>query len=86
MNYKKYKIIFYDPTGHTGWMTDDEIYNFEPEECVIEAYVYSKDKKFIQTFASYTTNKETGDTDFGDCNVLSTACVKSMKRIYEKHK
>jgi len=81
MNYKKYKIIFLDPTGNSGWMTEDELYDFLPEECVIEAYVYSKDKKFIHTFASYTTNKETGDIDFGDCNVLPTACIKSMKRI-----
>ena len=81
MNYNKYKITFYDPTGTSGWLTEDELYDFLPEECVIEAYVYSKDKKFIHTFASYTTNKETGDTDFGDCNVLPTACVKSIKRI-----
>ena len=81
MNYKKYKIIFYDPTGTTGWLTEDELYNFEPEECVIEAYVYSKDKKFITTFASYTTNKDTGKMEFGDANVIPTACVKSMRKI-----
>ena len=81
MNYKKYKITCLDTTGHTGWMDEDEIYNFECEECVIEAYVYSKDKKFIQTFASYTANKDTGDTEFGDCNVLPTDCVIKMKRI-----
>ena len=81
MNYKKYKITWLDPTGHTGWMDEDELYNFEPEECVIEAYVYSKDKKFVHTFASYTSNKETGETEFGDCNVLPTACIKSIKRI-----
>ena len=81
MNYKKYKITWFDPTGSTGWLTEDELYDFLPEECVIEAYVYSKDKKFVKTFASYTTNKETGNLDFGDCNVLPTACVKSMKRI-----
>jgi len=86
MKFKKYKIIFFDPTGNSGWMTEDELYNFEPEECIIEAYVYSKDRQFVHTFASYTTNKDTGDTDYGDCNVLPTTCVKSMKRIYEKHK
>ena len=81
MNYKKYKIIFLDPTGHTGWLTEDELYNFEPEECVLEAYVYSKDKKFVTTFASYTTNKDTGDMEFGDANVIPRACVKSMRKI-----
>ena len=86
MKFKKYKITFYDPTGNSGWMTEDELYNFEPEECVIEAYVYSRDKKFVITFASYTTNKETGDTDFGDANCIPTACIKSIKRIYEKSK
>ena len=81
MNYKKWKIVFYDPTGHTGRLTEDELYNFEPEECVIEAYVYSKDKKFVKTFASYTNNTDTDEMEFGDCNVIPTACIKSMRKI-----
>ena len=81
MKFKKYKIIFLDPTGHTGWLSEDELYDFEPEECVIEAYVYSKDKKFVTTFASYTTNKDTEEIEFGDANVIPTACIKSMRKI-----
>ena len=81
MNYKKYKIIFLDPTGHTGCLSEDELYDFEPEECVIEAYVYSKDKKFVITFASYTNNTDTDEMEFGDCNVIPTACIKSMRKI-----
>lgn len=81
MKFKKYKITFFDPTGHSGWITEEELDEFIPEECVIEAYVYSKDKKFIRTFSSYTTNKETNETDYGDCNVLPIACVKKMEKI-----
>ena len=45
MKYKKYKIVFLDPTANSGWQSEKELKEFTPEECVIEAYVYSKDKK-----------------------------------------
>ena len=86
MKFKKYKITFYDPTGNSGWMTEDELYNFEPEECVIEAYVYSKGKKTVKTFASYSINKDDKEFTFADTNVLPRATIKSMRRIYEKLK
>ena len=53
MKYKKYKIVFLDPTANSGWQSEKELKEFTPEECVIEAYVYSKDKKIVKTFASY---------------------------------
>ena len=81
MKYKKYKIIWVDPTGDTGWHTTDELDEFECEECVIEAYVYSKDKEYIKTFASYSINQETGVMTYGDVNVLPMSCVKTIKAI-----
>ena len=80
MKYKKYKIIWIDPTGDTGWHTADDIEEFECEECIIEAYVFSKDSKWVKTFASYSKGK-TGEMTFGDVNVLPRKTIKSMKEI-----
>ena len=45
MKYKKYKIVFLDPTANSGWQSEKELKEFTPEECVIEAYVILKIKK-----------------------------------------
>ena len=79
--YQKYKITWHDPTANSEWQTKKDLQEFTPEECVIEAYVYSKDKKFVKTFASYTNNTDTDEMEFGDCNVIPTACIKSMRKI-----
>jgi len=81
MKYKKYKVTFLDPTGNSEWHTEEEVQEFVPEECVIEAYVYSKDKEYIKTFASYSINQETGVMTYGDVNVLPMSCVKTIKAI-----
>jgi len=86
MKYNKYRITFLDPTGDSGWQSEQELKEFTPEECVIEAYVYSKDKKTVKTFASYSINKDDKEFTFADTNVLPRATIKSMRRIYEKLK
>ena len=86
MKYKKYKIVFLDPTANSGWQSEKELKEITPEECVIEAYVYSKDKKIVKTFASYSINKDDKEITFADTNVLPRATIKSMRRIYEKLK
>ena len=80
MKYKKYKITWVDPTGDSGWHTTKELDEFTPEECVIEAYVYYRDKHLVKTFASYSISK-TGEITFGDVNALPRACIKSMSKI-----
>lgn len=80
MKYKKYKITWIDPTGDSGWHSAEDLDEFECEDCVIEAYVYYKDKKKVKTFASYSISKK-GEMTFGDVNVLPTATIKSMKAI-----
>lgn len=80
MKYKKYKITWIDPTGDSGWHSSEDLDEFECEDCVIEAYVYYKDKKTVKTFASYSISKK-GEMTFGDVNVLPTATIKSMKVI-----
>ena len=84
--YQKYKITWHDPTANSEWQTKKDLQEFTPEECVIEAYVYSKDKKIVKTFASYSINKDDKEITFADTNVLPRATIKSMRRIYEKLK
>lgn len=81
MKYKKYKITFYDPTGDSGWHTEDELDEFTPEECVIEAYVFNKGKKFITTFASYSKSKGTDELAFADVNAIPRGCIIQMEKI-----
>ena len=86
MKYKKYRIVFLDPTATVVGNQKKNLKEFTPEECVIEAYVYSKDKKTVKTFASYSINKDDKEITFADTNVLPRATIKSMRRIYEKLK
>ena len=79
--YKKYKIVFIDPTGDTGWCDEKEFENFNPDHCVIEGYVFSKDNKFVRTFASYSVDEHFRITSFGDRNVLPTCCIVEMTLI-----
>ena len=44
---------------------------------VTQAYSFSKDKKFIRTFASY----EEGDELFSDRNVFPRGCVVKMEKV-----
>jgi hypothetical protein len=76
--YKKYKIVFIDPTGDTGWCDEKEFENFNPDHCVIEGYVFSKNNKFVRTFASYSVDEHFRITSFGDRNVLPTNCIVKM--------
>ena len=55
--YYFYSIKFADPTGDSGWHTSDELKKFEPSIMVSQAYIFSKDKKFIKTFSSPDTIK-----------------------------
>tara|TARA_B110000503_G_scaffold129538_1_gene201860 strand:+ start:125 stop:373 length:249 start_codon:yes stop_codon:yes gene_type:complete len=81
MKYKKFKIVWSDPTGDSAWHTAEEVESFFPEQCVIEAYVFSKDKKYIRTFASYSISQDGNDMTFGDVNVLPMSCVLEIKAI-----
>lgn len=76
--YKKYKIVFIDPTGDTGWADKEQFENFNPDHCVIEGYVFNKDKNFVRTFASYSVDEHFRITSFGDRNVLPTSCIVKM--------
>ena len=59
--YKKYKIVFIDPTGDTGWADRHDFEKFFPEHCVIEGFIFSKNKQFVRTFASYSVDEHSDD-------------------------
>ena len=75
--YNFYTIIWVDPTGDSGHATADEFAKFKASTMVTQAYLFSKDKKFIRTFASY----EEGDELFSDRNIFPTGCVIKMEKV-----
>jgi len=49
----------------------------KPALMTTTGYVYSKDNKYLKTFASYDENEES----FSDRNVFPIGCIKHMKKI-----
>ena len=75
--YYFYSIKWLDILGDSGHCTAQEFNNMKPAEMNTTGYVYSKDKKYLKTFAGYDENEE----QFSDRNVFPIGCVKEMKRI-----
>jgi|TARA_R100001443_G_scaffold563_4_gene2294 hypothetical protein len=72
-----YSITWLDITGDSGHATSEEFLKFKPSVMVTQAYLFSKDKKNVKTFASY----EEGDELFSDRNVFPKGCIVKMERI-----
>ncbi len=75
--YYFYSITWLDITGDSGHATADDFSKFKPSVMVTQAYLFSKDKKNIKTFASY----EEGDELFSDRNVFPKGCIVKMEKI-----
>jgi|TARA_R100001463_G_scaffold80546_1_gene134984 hypothetical protein len=75
--YYFYSITWLDITGDSGHATSEEFLKFKPSVMVTQAYLFSKDKKNIKTFASY----EEGDELFSDRNVFPKGCIVKMEKI-----
>ena len=80
--YKKKKYFLYsikwlDILGDSGHADADEFSKMQPAKMITQAYVFSKDRKYVRTFASYDENEES----FSDRNVFPTGVIISMKRI-----
>ena len=50
---------------------------FLPSIMVTHAYMFSKDRKYVRTFASY----EEGDELFSDRNVFPIGCIVKMEKV-----
>ena len=77
---KKYyfcKITWDDILGDSGHADVDEFYKMNPARMVTHAYIFSKDKKLLRTFASYDTSQES----FSDRNVIPIGCVVKIEKI-----
>jgi len=79
-NNKKYyfcRVHWVDITGESGHLTAEEFDKFEASTMITHGYVYSKDKKFLKTFASYDEKEEV----FSDTNVYPIGCVLKIEKI-----
>ena len=75
--YYFYKITWADITGDAGHATSFDFMGFMPSIMVTHAYMFSKDRKHVRTFASY----EEGDELFSDRNVFPRGCVIKMEKV-----
>jgi hypothetical protein len=63
--YYFYKITWIDITGDAGHATAEEFDKFDASTMTTMGYVYSKNRKFLKTFASYDNKDEV----FSDRNI-----------------
>ena len=75
--YYFYKITWVDITGDAGHADLHTAEGFMPSVMVTHAYLFSRDKKNIRTFASY----EEGDELFSDRNVFPIGCITKMEKV-----
>ena len=75
--YYFYSITWLDITGDSGHSTAEEFMKFKPSVMVTQAYLFSKDKKNVRTFASY----EQGDELFSDRNVFPRCSIIKMEKV-----
>ena len=75
--YYFYKITWLDITGDAGHASSFDFMGFMPSIMVTHAYMFSKDRKYVRTFASY----EEGDELFSDRNVFPIGCILKMEKV-----
>jgi hypothetical protein len=75
--YYFYKITWVDITGDAGHATAEEFDEFEASTLTTMGYVYSKDGKFLKTFASYDNKDEV----FSDRNIYPIGCILKMEKV-----
>jgi len=75
--YYFYRISWVDITGDAGHATEEEFDSFQASTMTTLAYIYSKDKKFLKTFASYDDKDEV----FSDRNIFPIGCILKLEKI-----
>jgi hypothetical protein len=75
--YYFYKITWFDILGDSGHATIEDFDKMQIATMVTQAYVYSKDRKFLKTFASYDDNEAV----FSDRNIFPVGCIVKMERM-----
>jgi hypothetical protein len=80
INKKRYyfhKITWLDIVGDSGHATLEEFMKLTPAVMISYGYIFSKDKNYIRSFASYDSKEEA----FSDRNVYPTGCVIKLEKI-----
>ena len=75
--YYFYSITWEDITADGGHANSEEFSKFKPSVMVTQAYLFSKDHKYVRTFASYEQNEDL----FSDLNVFPRSCIVKMEKI-----
>ena len=75
--YYFHRIVWLDILGDSGHASGDEFNSMKPAEMVSYGYVFYKDSKVVQTFASYDSREES----FSDRNVFPRGCIVRLERI-----
>ena len=75
--YYFYKITWLDIVGDSGHATLEEFMKLTPAVMISYGYIFSKDKNYIRSFASYDNKEEA----FSDRNVYPTGCVIKLEKI-----
>ena len=75
--YYFYKIKWQDILGDSGHSSAKEFDSMKPAIMITFGYMFSKDRKYLKTFAYYDDREES----FSDRNVFTMGCVLEMKRI-----
>jgi hypothetical protein len=75
--YYFYKITWADITGDSSHADLHTAEGMMPSIMVTHAYLLSKDKKNVRTFASYEVNDEL----FSDRNVFPVGCILKMEKV-----
>lgn len=78
--YKKYKIIWEDPTGASGWHSEKEMQSLSPALINTEAYIHTRNKRIVKTFASYIVEDD-GSYTFGDVNSFPASSIVKITKI-----
>ena len=81
--YQKYQIEWVDITGESGWLTPQELENFNMARPVTTAWLYSMNDKEIRLFSTYDIDNETKEIAFADNGVYPRGCILKMKRLKE---
>ena len=75
--YYFYKITWADITGDSSHADLHTAEGMMPSIMVTHAYLLSRDKKNVRTFASYEINDEL----FSDRNVFPVGCILKMEKV-----
>ena len=75
--YYFYRITWFDIVGDSAHSDAIEFSKFQPATMISYAYIFSKDKSCIRSFASYDSKEES----FSDRNVYPTGCIIKLEQI-----